>query len=62
MNEFERLQDEFQRGIMSSDDKVLGEILDSPKEKRDILFGDVRVRVLRRTNAARIVSTPVKST
>ena len=42
MNEFERLQDEFQRGIMSGDDKVLGEILDSPKEKREILFGVYR--------------------
>ena len=42
MNEFERLQDEFQRGIMSGDDKVLGDILDSPKEKRDILFGVYR--------------------
>ncbi len=42
MNDFERLQDQFQRGIMSGDDMVLGEILDSPKEKRDILFGVYR--------------------
>ena len=42
MNEFARLQDEFQRGIVSGDDKVLGDILDSPKEKRDILFGVYR--------------------
>jgi hypothetical protein len=42
MKEFERLQDDFQRGIMSGDDKVLEEILDSPKEKRDILFGVYR--------------------
>jgi hypothetical protein len=42
MNEFERLQDEFQRGIMNGEDKVLGEILDSPKEKRDVLFGVYR--------------------
>jgi hypothetical protein len=42
MNEFERLQDEFQRGIMSGDDTVLGNILDSPKEKREVLFGVYR--------------------
>jgi len=42
MNEFERLQDEFQRGIMSGDDSVLADILDSPKEKRDVLFGVYR--------------------
>ncbi|MBI3700858.1 MAG: putative DNA-binding domain-containing protein [Afipia sp.] len=39
MNEFERLQDEFQRCIVSGDDKILGEILDSPKERRDVLLG-----------------------
>jgi hypothetical protein len=42
MNEFERLQDEFQRCIMSGDDSVLSKILDSPKEKRDVLFGVYR--------------------
>ncbi|MBN8981411.1 MAG: putative DNA-binding domain-containing protein [Rhizobiales bacterium] len=42
MNEFERLQDEFQRSIVSGDDKILGEILDSPKEKRDVLLGVYR--------------------
>ncbi|MES2752414.1 MAG: DNA-binding domain-containing protein [Pseudomonadota bacterium] len=42
MNEFERLQDEFQRSIMSGDNSVLADILDSPKEKRDILFGVYR--------------------
>lgn len=52
MNEFERLQDEFQRGIMSGDDKVLDEILDSPKEKRDILFG-----VYRHAYVSRLVET-----
>lgn len=39
MTEFERLQDDFQRGIMTGDDTVLADILDSPKEKRDVLFG-----------------------
>ena len=42
MNEFERLQDEFQRCIMSGDNSVLGEIVDSPKEKREVLFGVYR--------------------
>jgi hypothetical protein len=39
MSGFARLQDDFQRGILSGDDKVLGDILDSPKEKREVLFG-----------------------
>lgn len=42
MKDFQRLQDEFQRGIVSGDDTVLDDILDSPKEKRDILFGVYR--------------------
>jgi len=42
MNEFARLQDDFQRGILGADDKVLGEILDSPKERREVLFGVYR--------------------
>ncbi|MBN8982648.1 MAG: putative DNA-binding domain-containing protein [Rhizobiales bacterium] len=42
MKDFARLQDEFQRGIVSGDDAVLGDILDSPKEKRDVLFGVYR--------------------
>jgi len=37
---------------MSGDDKVLGEILDSPKEKRDILFG-----VYRHAYVSRLVET-----
>ena len=42
MNEFERLQDAFQRSIVSGDYRILGEILDSPKEKRDVLLGVYR--------------------
>jgi hypothetical protein len=42
MSEFARLQDDFQRGILGGDDKVLGDILDSPKEKRAVLFGVYR--------------------
>lgn len=42
MKDFQQLQDEFQRCIMSGDDSVLAEILDSPKEKRDVLFGVYR--------------------
>ncbi|MEW6769561.1 MAG: DNA-binding domain-containing protein [Pseudomonadota bacterium] len=42
MKDFARLQDEFQRGIVSGDDTVLGDILDSTKEKRDVLFGVYR--------------------
>ena len=39
MSDFERLQSEFQHGILSGDDSVLAEILDSSKEKREVLFG-----------------------
>ena len=39
MSDFARQQSDFQRGILSGDDKVLAEILDSPKEKREVLFG-----------------------
>jgi Putative DNA-binding domain len=42
MSDFARLQDDFQRGILTGDDKVLAEILDSPKEKREVLFGVYR--------------------
>lgn len=42
MKNFQQLQDEFQRGIVSGDDTVLGDILDGPKEKRDALFGVYR--------------------
>jgi len=40
--DFARQQDDFQRGILAGDDKVLGEILDSPQEKRETLFGVYR--------------------
>ncbi len=39
MSDFARLQDDFQRAILTDDDSVLAEILDSDKEKRDVLFG-----------------------
>jgi hypothetical protein len=39
MSDFARLQGEFQRGILTGDETVLAEILDSPKEKREVLFG-----------------------
>ncbi len=42
MNDLARLQDEFQRGMLSGDDSVLAAILDSPREKRDVLFGVYR--------------------
>jgi hypothetical protein len=42
MSELARLQDDFQRGILSGDDKVLDEIFDSPKERREVLFGVYR--------------------
>jgi hypothetical protein len=42
MSEFARQQAAFQRGILDGDDSVLAEILDSPREKRDVLFGVYR--------------------
>ena len=42
MSDFARQQAEFQRGILSGDDTVLSEILDSPREKRETLFGVYR--------------------
>ena len=41
MSDFARQQGEFQRGILSGDDTVLSEILDSP-QKRETLFGVYR--------------------
>jgi Putative DNA-binding domain len=38
MSDFARQQGEFQRAILTGDDSVLTEILDSPTEKRDVLF------------------------
>jgi hypothetical protein len=40
--DFARQQDDFQRGILAGDDKVLAEILDSPREKRETLYGVYR--------------------
>jgi hypothetical protein len=39
MSDFARQQSDFQRGILTGDDSVLTEILDSPREKREVLFG-----------------------
>jgi len=50
MSDFARQQGEFQRGILASDDSVLAELLDSPKEKRETLFA-----VYRHAYSARLV-------
>ena len=50
MSEFARQQDDFQRGILSGDDTILTEILDSPKEKREVLY-----RVYRHAYGSRLV-------
>ena len=42
MSDFARQQANFQRGILSGDDTVLSEILDSPREKRETLYGIYR--------------------
>ncbi|WP_426436157.1 putative DNA-binding domain-containing protein [Bradyrhizobium genosp. P] len=42
MSDFARQQSEFQRGILTGDDTILAEILDSPQEKRETLFGVYR--------------------
>ena len=42
MSDFARQQNEFQLGILTGDDTILAEILDSPKEKRETLFGVYR--------------------
>src|SRR3954454_1515082 len=42
MSGFARQQDDFQRGILGGDDSILAEILDSPKEKREVLYGVYR--------------------
>jgi hypothetical protein len=39
MSDFARQQSDFQRAILTGDDSVLTEILDSPTEKREVLFG-----------------------
>jgi Putative DNA-binding domain len=42
MSEFERLQNDFQRAILTGDNAILADILDSPKEKREVLLGVYR--------------------
>jgi hypothetical protein len=42
MSDFARQQSDFQRGILSGDDTVLAEILDSPRAKRETLYGVYR--------------------
>jgi hypothetical protein len=42
MSDFARQQAEFQRGILDGDETVLTEIVDSSREKRDVLFGVYR--------------------
>jgi Putative DNA-binding domain len=39
MSDFARQQSAFQQGILTGDASVLTEILDSPQEKREVLFG-----------------------
>ncbi len=52
MSDFARQQGAFQRGILTGDDTVLAEILDSPKEKRETLFGVYRYAYSSRLVAA----------
>jgi len=42
MSDFARQQADFQRGILTGDDTVLAEIQDSPREKRETLYGVYR--------------------
>ncbi len=42
MTEFARQQSDFQRGILNGDDAILAEILDSPRETREVLYGVYR--------------------
>lgn len=42
MSDFAQQQSEFQRGILTGDDSVLAEILDSPRENRAVLYGVYR--------------------
>jgi hypothetical protein len=50
MSDLARQQSEFQRGILAGEDTVLAEILDSPQEQRETLFG-----VYRHAYGARLV-------
>jgi len=42
MTSLKELQDSFQRGILAGDDAILGEVNDSAREKRTVLFGVYR--------------------
>ena len=42
MKSLKELQDSFQRGILAGDDAILGEVNDSAKEQRKVLFGVYR--------------------
>ncbi len=42
MKSLKEIQDEFQRGILAGDDAILGEVNDSSKEERKVLFGVYR--------------------
>jgi hypothetical protein len=42
MKTLRELQDSFQRGILAGDDAILGEVKDSAKEQRKVLFGVYR--------------------
>src|SRR5258708_9847685 len=52
MSDFARQQADFQRGILTGDDTVLAEIQDSPREKRETLYG-----VYRYAYGSRLVET-----
>lgn len=59
MKDFAALQDAFQRAILEGDERILDDILDSPKETRAVLFGVYRdayllrlVEVMGNENAA----------
>ena len=42
MKTLREIQDSFQRGILAGDDAILGEVKDSDKEQRKVLFGVYR--------------------
>lgn len=56
MKDFARLQSEFQRAILEGDNEILADILDSPKQTRDVLF-----EVYRDAYVLRLVESMVKS-
>lgn len=56
MKDFARLQSEFQRAILDGDSTVLADILDSPRQSRDVLFD-----VYRHAYVSRLVESLGKS-